>query len=59
MQKVVLKNDHPGHDYDCLTLLTYMTNKDTSKDLPTAFAWYDELIVSSNPIAPPTLTTAP
>jgi hypothetical protein len=47
MQKSVLKNNHPGHDYDCLTLLTYMTNKDASKDLPTAYASYDELIVST------------
>jgi hypothetical protein len=53
MQNFVLKNDHPGHDYDCLTLLTYMTNKDPARELPTAYAWYDELIVSTKPIAPP------
>lgn len=59
MEDFVLKNDHPGHDYDCLTLLTYMTNKDAGKDLPTAYAWYDELIVSTKPIAPPVPTAVP
>ena len=59
LQNFVLNNDHPGHDYDCLTLLTYMTNKDAGKDLPNAYAWYDELIVSSKPIAPPAPATAP
>ena len=49
----VLKNDSPGHDYDSLTLLTYMTNKDTTVDHPTAYTWYDELIISTRPIAPP------
>lgn len=53
MPNFVLKNDHPGQDYDCVTLLTYMTNKDASLNLPTAYAWYDELIVSTQPIAPP------
>jgi len=50
----VLKNDRPGNDYDSLTLLTYMTNKSVSVNHPTAYAWYDELIVSTQPIAPPT-----
>jgi len=59
MPNFVLKNDHPGHDYDCLTLLTYMTNKKAGQDLPTAYAWYDELIVSTKPIAPPTAAIAP
>ena len=49
----VLKNDNPGHDYDSLTLLTYMTNKDTTVDHPTAYTWYDELIISTRPIALP------
>jgi hypothetical protein len=59
MPNFILKNDHPGHDYDCLTLLTYMTNKNAGLDLPTAYAWYDELIVSTQPIAPPAAETAP
>jgi len=53
MSHFILKNDHPGHDYDTLTLLTYMTNKDMKIVHPTAYTWYDELIVSKNPIAPP------
>ena len=53
MPNFVLNNDHPGQDYDCVTLLTYMTNKDAGRDLPAAYAWYDELIVSTQPIAPP------
>ena len=59
MADFILKNDHPGRDYDCLTLLTYMTNKDASLDHPTAYAWYDELIVSTQSIAPPTAATVP
>jgi hypothetical protein len=50
----VLNNDTPGEDYDSLTLLTYMTNKSVTQDYPTAYAWYDDLIVSTKPIAPPT-----
>jgi hypothetical protein len=59
MQNFVLKSDHPGHDYDCLTLLTYMTNKDPGRNLPTAYAWYDELIVSTKPIGPPVPAASP
>jgi hypothetical protein len=59
MPNFVLKNDHPGHDYDCVTLLTYMTNKNARQNLPTAYAWYDELIVSTKPIAPPAPAAAP
>jgi hypothetical protein len=53
MKDFMLKNEHPGKDYDCLTLLTYMTNKSGAQDYPTAYAWYDELIVSTEAIAPP------
>jgi hypothetical protein len=59
MPNFILKNDHPGHDYDCLTLLTYMTNKNPGQDLPAAYAWYDDLIVSTKPIAPPAPAIAP
>jgi hypothetical protein len=59
MRDFVLNNDRLGHDYDCLTLLTYMTNKDPGKNLPTAYAWYDELIVSTKPIAPPAPIAGP
>jgi len=53
MSYFILKNNHPVHDYDTLTLLAYMTNKDMKIVHPTAYTWYDELIVSKNPIAPP------
>jgi hypothetical protein len=53
MPDFVLKNDHPGEDYDTVTLLTYMTGKEEKISLPTAYTWYDELIVSTQPIAPP------
>ncbi|HKV62598.1 MAG TPA: hypothetical protein VJO16_11835 [Candidatus Acidoferrum sp.] len=59
MPNFILKNGHPGHDYDCLTLLTYMTNKNPGQDLPAAYAWYDDLIVSTKPIAPPTPAIQP
>jgi hypothetical protein len=52
--KFILKNDHPGNDYDTVTLLTYMTNKSMTLSQPVAYAWYDDLIVSMKPIAPPT-----
>ena len=48
-----LNNSTPGQDYNYLTLLPYMTGKDASVDHPTAYTWYDELIVSTQPIAPP------
>ena len=39
--------------FDSVYLTTYMTSKDESADHATAYAWYDELIVSTMPIAPP------
>ena len=54
MPGFTLKNDHPGNDFDTVTLLPYMTSKDSSIDHPIAYTWYDELIVSEKPIAPPT-----
>jgi len=53
MPKYILKNDNPGKDYDMVTLLTYMTGKSTATNLPTAYTWYDDLIISTEPIAPP------
>jgi hypothetical protein len=50
----MLQNDNPGQDYDTVTLLTYMTGKSMNIDHPAAYTWYDELIVSTEPIAPPT-----
>jgi len=53
-----LDNDHPGNDYDTVTLLTYMTGKSDKIDYPLASTWYDELIISTRPIAPPTASGA-
>jgi hypothetical protein len=54
MQNHTLHEDTPGQDYDMVTLLPYMTGRDPSRDAgPTAYTWYDELIVSTNPIALP------
>lgn len=51
----VLRNKAPGkNDYSYVTLTPYMTNKDIKVNGgPTAYTWYDELIVSTLPIAPP------
>jgi hypothetical protein len=58
MTGFVLKNDHPGNDYDTVTLLAYMSNKDASVAHAAAYTWYDELIVSTLPIAPPTASSS-
>jgi hypothetical protein len=48
-----LLNASPGRDYDTVTLLPYMTAKDpTQFGGPVAYTWYDELIVSTQPIPP-------
>jgi Bacterial Ig domain/IPT/TIG domain/Purple acid Phosphatase, N-terminal domain/Immunoglobulin I-set domain len=50
----ILREDTAGADYDMVTLLTYMTSRNSSVSAgPTAYTWYDELIVSSQPIAAP------
>ena len=50
-----LYNKEPGtNDYSYVTLLDYMTNKNARvSGGPTAYIWYDELIVSTQPIAAP------
>jgi hypothetical protein len=40
--------------FDSVYLTTYMTAKDDTADHDAAYAWYDELIVSTEPIAVPT-----
>jgi len=42
-----------GKDYNMVTLLTYMTTETPRYRLATAFTWYDEMIVSTQPIAAP------
>jgi len=55
MTNHTLYEDTPaGADYDMVTLLTYMTGRSSTISAgPTAYTWYDELIVSSQPVAPP------
>ncbi len=49
-----LNSNRPADDgFDALTLTQFMTNA-KSVPHPSAYVWYDELIVSSEPIAPPT-----
>jgi len=49
-----LNEDVAGKDYNMVTLLPYMTGRDGSVSAgPTAYTWYDELIVSSQAIAAP------
>ena len=36
--------------FDMVHFGPYMTNKSAALDHPTAYTWYDELIVSTNPI---------
>jgi hypothetical protein len=47
-----LDQDGPGIEYNFLTLLPYDTGKD-GRAHPTAYTWYDEVIVSTLPIASP------
>jgi len=54
MPNFILSADRPSEGFDTVTLLTYMTGKSVGIDHPVAYTWYDELIVSTQPIAPPT-----
>ena len=54
IQNHTLFEDTVGKDYDSVWLLPYMTNRTSSVSAgPTAYTWYDELIVSTNPIPVP------
>jgi len=45
--------------YGKVWLLPYQTKKDSTQAHPTAYTWYDELIISRNKIADPGITTPP
>jgi hypothetical protein len=49
-----LNQDKDAAGFDALTLTQYMTGKQTRAKHPTAHVWYDELIVSAQPIPAPT-----
>jgi hypothetical protein len=56
MTNHVLNEDQgaAGKDYDMITLAPYMTQRNSAISAgPIAYTWYDELIVSSQPIAAP------
>jgi len=48
-----LVNLNPAAKYGKVWLLPYDTNKDSSQDHPTAYTWYDELIISRQRIPDP------
>jgi len=48
-----LANSNPAARYGKLWLLPYNTHKDPSMSHPTAYTWYDELIISTTRIADP------
>ena len=49
----------PLAEYGKLWLLPYHTDKDSSQSHPTAYTWYDELIISRNKIADPSGISTP
>ena len=57
MPNFVLDVDRPGEGFDTVTLLTYMTAKSELLDHPVAYTWYDDLVVSANPIVPPSISS--
>jgi hypothetical protein len=48
-----LASTEPGAKYGKLWLLPYHTGKNSAQEHPVGHTWYDELIVSREPIADP------
>jgi hypothetical protein len=46
-------NSSPSDGFNAITLTPYNTGKSPAQDHPTAYTWYDELIVSRQPIPAP------
>jgi len=46
-------NGTAGEDFNAVELLNYMTKKNSSLNHPVAYTWYDEVIVSNQPITAP------
>lgn len=54
----VLKyGDSPSDTFSKIQLTPYQSKKDNTQDHPVGYVWYDELIVSTQPIAGPNGTT--
>lgn len=51
--------NRPNSVFDAITLLAWITGKNASTNHPTAYTWYDELVVSTKPIAGPTGIASP
>jgi hypothetical protein len=59
MPNHILKMDANLPAYNTVTLLPYMTGRNPAVSAgPVSYTWYDELIVSTQPIAAPTTTPA-
>jgi len=48
-----LANNNPLAKYGKIWFLPYMTSKDETQSHPTAYTWYDDLIISRNQIPDP------
>jgi hypothetical protein len=54
-----LANNNPAAKYGKIWLLPYNTGKDASQAHPTAYTWYDELIISKQRIPDPAVRLSP
>jgi hypothetical protein len=58
LSKFVISNDSPGTKaFRQIDLLPYQTDKDPGANHPTAYTWYDDLIISAEPIPAPNGST--
>jgi|HubBroStandDraft_1064217.scaffolds.fasta_scaffold16961_3 hypothetical protein len=53
MPNFILNKDSDSSNYNSITLLPYMTAKKMSADHAPAYMWFDELIISTQPIPAP------
>jgi len=54
LSRFMISNDSPGTKaFRQIDLLPYQTDKDPTADHPTAYTWYDDLIISTQPIPAP------
>jgi len=54
-----LANTSANAKYGKVWLLPYITAKDATQALPVSYVWYDDLIVSTQKIADPSVTSGP
>lgn len=58
LSNFVISNDSPGTKaFRQIDLLPYQTDKDSGANHPTAYTWYDDLIISTDPIPAPNGST--